>query len=144
MEEAVVRICTHCAHFLAHFGTDLHAHSVLSNKISASELSQKFIKSALLAGRYLSHTSLSLYPAPSPPSPPSHFPHLIRKAASTTCNGAGACSGFPGAGATRSTSSMTCPGGGHRRRTRRTSNSASKGCGSGRPRDGVPWRRWRT
>ncbi len=32
------------------FGTDLHAQSVLINKISASELSQKFIKSALLVG----------------------------------------------------------------------------------------------
>ncbi len=32
------------------FGTDLYAQSVLSNKISASELSRKFIKSALLVG----------------------------------------------------------------------------------------------
>ncbi len=32
------------------FGADLHAQSVLSNKISASELTRKFIKSALLVG----------------------------------------------------------------------------------------------
>ena len=32
------------------FGTNLHAQSVLINKISASELSRKFIKSALLVG----------------------------------------------------------------------------------------------
>ncbi len=32
------------------FGTDLHAPSVLSNKTSASELSRKLIKSALLVG----------------------------------------------------------------------------------------------
>ncbi len=32
------------------FGTDLYAQSVLSNKKSASELGQKFIKSALLMG----------------------------------------------------------------------------------------------
>ncbi len=31
-------------------GTDSHARSVLSNKISASELRRKFIKSALLVG----------------------------------------------------------------------------------------------
>ncbi len=32
------------------FGADLHAQSVLGNKISASELRRKFIKSVLLAG----------------------------------------------------------------------------------------------
>ncbi len=32
------------------FGADLYAQSVLSNKISASELSRKFIESALLVG----------------------------------------------------------------------------------------------
>ncbi len=32
------------------FGTDLFAQSVLINKISALELSRKFIKSALLVG----------------------------------------------------------------------------------------------
>ncbi len=31
----------------------LHAQSVLSNKISASELSQKFIKSAWLVGKFI-------------------------------------------------------------------------------------------
>ena len=36
--------------FLARFGADLHAQSVLSSKISASELRRKFIKSALLVG----------------------------------------------------------------------------------------------
>ncbi len=35
------------------FGTDLHAQSVLSNKISASELRRKFIKSILLVGYLL-------------------------------------------------------------------------------------------
>ncbi len=33
------------------FGTDLPAQSVLINEISASELSRKFIKSALLVGQ---------------------------------------------------------------------------------------------
>ncbi len=33
------------------FGADLHAQSVLVNKISASELSRKFIKSALFVGK---------------------------------------------------------------------------------------------
>ncbi len=32
------------------FGSDLHAQSALTNKISASELSRKFIKSAVLVG----------------------------------------------------------------------------------------------
>ncbi len=32
------------------FGSDLHAQSVLINKISASELSQKFIKGVLSVG----------------------------------------------------------------------------------------------
>ncbi len=36
--------------FLARLSADLYAQSVLSNKISASELGQKFIKSALLVG----------------------------------------------------------------------------------------------
>ncbi len=36
--------------FFAHFGVDLFAQSVLSNKISASELSRNFIKCALLVG----------------------------------------------------------------------------------------------
>ena len=34
----------------AHFGANLYAQSVFINKISASELSRKFIKSALLVG----------------------------------------------------------------------------------------------
>ncbi len=37
-----VGMCTHCVH--------VFAGSVLSNKISASELRRKFIKSALLVG----------------------------------------------------------------------------------------------
>ena len=37
------------------FGTDLYAQSVLINKIFASELSRKFIKSALLVGFIVSH-----------------------------------------------------------------------------------------
>ena len=36
--------------FLRVFVADLHDQSVLSNEIPASELSRKFIKSALLAG----------------------------------------------------------------------------------------------
>ncbi len=37
-------------HVFARSGTDLHAQSVLIIKISASERSRKFIKSALLVG----------------------------------------------------------------------------------------------
>ena len=37
-------------HVFSTFGTDLYVQSVLINKISASELSRKFIKSALLVG----------------------------------------------------------------------------------------------
>ncbi len=41
----------HPAHtFFARFGADLHAQSVLVNKISASELWRKFTKGALLVG----------------------------------------------------------------------------------------------
>ncbi len=36
--------------FFCTFGTDLYVQSVLTMKISASELSRKFIKSALLVG----------------------------------------------------------------------------------------------
>ena len=39
--------------FFALFGTDLHAQSVLSDKISASELRRKFMKSAFLVGEVL-------------------------------------------------------------------------------------------
>ncbi len=35
------------------FGADFHAQSVLSNKISASELCPRFIKSALLVGYFV-------------------------------------------------------------------------------------------
>ncbi len=42
---AHTRFCT--------FGGDLYAQSALTNKISASELTRKFIKSALLVGWYL-------------------------------------------------------------------------------------------
>ncbi len=45
-----VGICTHCIPVFARWAPDLHAQSVIINKISASELSQKFIKSALLVG----------------------------------------------------------------------------------------------
>ncbi len=45
-----VGICTQCKHVFARFGADLHAQSVLSNKISAAELRRKLIKSALLVG----------------------------------------------------------------------------------------------
>ena len=48
-----VGICTRCTQVSARCGTDLHAQSVLVNKISASELSRKFIKSALLVGLLL-------------------------------------------------------------------------------------------
>ncbi len=43
-------IHTRCMPHFCTFGTDLHAQLVLVNKISASELSPKFIKSALLVG----------------------------------------------------------------------------------------------
>ena len=47
-----VGICTRCTHvfFFARLGANLHAQSVISNKISASEPSRKFIKSALSVG----------------------------------------------------------------------------------------------
>ena len=48
--ESSVGICTCCIHAFALLGTDLYAQSVLINKIYASELSQKFVKSALLIG----------------------------------------------------------------------------------------------
>ncbi len=44
-------ICTHCIHAFAGLAPILHAQSVLSNKISASELSRKFITSELLVGK---------------------------------------------------------------------------------------------
>ena len=45
-----VGIRTRCVHVFARFGADLHAQSVLVSKNSASDLSRKFIKSALLVG----------------------------------------------------------------------------------------------
>ena len=47
-----VGICTRCVRviFLPRFGADLHAQSVLCSKISASELSRKFVKCALSVG----------------------------------------------------------------------------------------------
>ncbi len=47
--------CTRCMHVFAMFGTSLCAQSVLFSKISASELSRKFIKGALLVGVHFSH-----------------------------------------------------------------------------------------
>ncbi len=38
-------------HVFCTFGADLYAQSVLFSKISASELSRKFIKTALLVGK---------------------------------------------------------------------------------------------
>ncbi len=46
-----VGICTHCMHVFCTFGTDLYAQSVLNNKISALEITRKFIKRALLVGQ---------------------------------------------------------------------------------------------
>ncbi len=45
-----VGIHTHCIHVFCTFGADFFAQSVLINKISASELSRKFSKTALLVG----------------------------------------------------------------------------------------------
>ena len=45
-----VGMCTSCIHVFASSSTDLHAQSALIDKISASELRRKFIKSALLVG----------------------------------------------------------------------------------------------
>ncbi len=45
-----VEICTRCIHVFCTFDADLYAQTVPSNKISASELRRKFIKSALLVG----------------------------------------------------------------------------------------------
>ena len=49
--ESSVEIYTCCIHVYRTFGADYYAQSVLINKISASELSRKFIKSALLVGQ---------------------------------------------------------------------------------------------
>ncbi len=46
-----VGIYTHCKYVFCTFGTDSYAQSVLINKISASDLSRKLIKSALLVGQ---------------------------------------------------------------------------------------------
>ncbi len=46
-----VGICTRCVHVFARLGADVYAQSVLINKVSASELSRKFIKVASLVGR---------------------------------------------------------------------------------------------
>ncbi len=43
-------IYTHCIHVFCTFGADLYPQSVLIDKMSASELSRKFVKSALLVG----------------------------------------------------------------------------------------------
>ena len=48
--EGSVGTCSLCTHVFARPCADLHAQSVLANKISASELSRKSIKSALLVG----------------------------------------------------------------------------------------------
>ncbi len=45
-----VGMCTRRVHVFARLAPDLHAQSVISNKISASELRRNFIKSALLVG----------------------------------------------------------------------------------------------
>ena len=45
------------------FGANLYAQLVLINKISALELSRKFIKSALLVGQWCSFKSISLSPS---------------------------------------------------------------------------------
>ncbi len=42
---------THCMRVFGTFGIALHAQSVLVNKTSASELSWRFIESALLVGQ---------------------------------------------------------------------------------------------
>ncbi len=86
-------MCARCMHVFATFGPDLHAQSVLSNKISASELSRKFVKSTLLVGlqhytyirlvcgrchhRYQSCTVPSS-PPPPPPPPPAPMEHAPR------------------------------------------------------------------
>ena len=44
------KLSWNCIHIAYTFGTDLNAQSVLINKTSASELSRKLIKSALLVG----------------------------------------------------------------------------------------------
>ena len=49
--EAQSEYVTRCTHVFARLGTDSHAQSVLIDKISASELRRKFIKSALLVGK---------------------------------------------------------------------------------------------
>ncbi len=55
--ERSVRMCARCVYVLVRFGTDLYAQSVLSNKISAPDVSRKFIKSALLVGQQIGNTT---------------------------------------------------------------------------------------
>ncbi len=43
-------MCTRCVHVLGTLDADLYARSVLTNKISASELRRKFIEGVLLVG----------------------------------------------------------------------------------------------
>ena len=53
-----VGICTRCVHAFARLGADLRALSVLSSKISASELSRKLIDNALLVGLVLLYLNI--------------------------------------------------------------------------------------
>ncbi len=59
-------------------GAGLYAQSVLINKISAMELSQKFIKSALLVGSFFLATT-SLCKAQIPPCQQKHSPQRMRE-----------------------------------------------------------------
>ncbi len=56
-----VGICTRCTHVFYTLCSDLHAQSVLINKISASELRRKLVKSALLVGKNNAISALPRY-----------------------------------------------------------------------------------
>ena len=56
-------------------GADLYAQSVLSNKISASELSREFIKSALLVGQVSDQKMVNKLMLP----PPKHSHELLQE-----------------------------------------------------------------
>ncbi len=74
-----VGICTHRMHVFCTFGDVLYAQSVLIGKTSASEVSQKFIKSALLVGLLFSFTLLEQSPPPKKKDASTARPRRLRR-----------------------------------------------------------------
>ena len=70
-DESSGGIYTHCIHIFARLGVDLHAQSVLINNFLPSEISRKFIKSAMLVGHDLKEKEKRILQ-----SPPLHFEEL--------------------------------------------------------------------